>query len=91
VSDGSQVDCIGGKHQPSRLDSPARDSPGRAFAATWLAPPWRQLFASQGDPLAGGQSQGFYDSIPAATPDTRYKQFLVKPASTTDFKTNVMA
>jgi hypothetical protein len=26
------------------------------------------LFASAGDPLAGGQSQGFYDSIPDATP-----------------------
>jgi hypothetical protein len=26
------------------------------------------LFASQGDPLAGGQSQGFYDTIPNTTP-----------------------
>jgi len=26
------------------------------------------LFASQGDPLAGGQSQGFYTSIPNSTP-----------------------
>jgi dienelactone hydrolase len=85
------------------------------------------LFASKGDPLAGGQSQGFYDTIPMTTPkmlweidggdhyffntpknhngvvgryglswlkvflegDERYKQFLVMPASKTDFKTNV--
>jgi len=26
------------------------------------------LFASSGDPLAGGQSQGFYTSIPESTP-----------------------
>jgi hypothetical protein len=26
------------------------------------------MFASLGDPLAGGQSQGFYSSIPDATP-----------------------
>ena len=85
------------------------------------------MFASLGDPLAGGMSQGFYNSIPAGTPkmliewpgsdhfvandpsnrlgvvgryglswlkvylqgDERYRQFLVEPLGTTDFRTNL--
>ena len=40
-------------------------NPGYQF--THIASP-TLMFASQGDPLAGGQSQGFYSSVPDATP-----------------------
>lgn len=40
-------------------------SPGSKFTTTKVP---ALLIASQGDPLAGGQSQGFYDSIPSPTP-----------------------
>jgi len=40
-------------------------SPGRRFTSHQVP---TLLFASAGDPLAGGQSQGFYTSIPDATP-----------------------
>jgi hypothetical protein len=40
-------------------------SPGRRFSSGRVP---TLLFASAGDPLAGGQSQGFYRSIPESTP-----------------------